>query len=124
MGRILKTLLIGGLLLFFVFLFRVPLPISKEEGSRAKSSGLKGSGNSQSIPRQPPQKSETQSDRFSQDPILSSKETSPDSEGKFERIKVVQSKFKYPFIRILETVARDSKSGTEKVIQRKSMVAD
>jgi hypothetical protein len=41
-----------------------------------------------------------------------------------DRIRVYKTGFKYPYIRVVEQIARDERSGTERVTSRKAMVAD
>ena len=63
-------------------------------------------------------------DPFKDAPVISSKRTPQDPEGRFTRVKVLRTTFKYPFIRVVETVVTDPKDGSEEVKHHVEMVAD
>lgn len=55
---------------------------------------------------------------------IETRETPPDVQGEFHRVRVVRSDFKYPFLRIDETLRRDPASGTDQVVSAEEIVAD
>jgi hypothetical protein len=61
---------------------------------------------------------------FKTKPVIYKSETLPDAQGQFQRVQVFETDFKYPLIRIEETIRKDATTGAEQIIQSKSMVAD
>jgi subtilisin family serine protease len=55
---------------------------------------------------------------------VDARETKPDADGRFQRVRVVVAKFKYPYLRIEETLRRDPSTGEEAVENRIESVAD
>ncbi|MFZ2279090.1 MAG: tandem-95 repeat protein [Prosthecobacter sp.] len=67
----------------------------------------------------------TERARFLQDArILQERATPPDAQGNFTKKRVVEAKFKYPFLRIEESWKRDAATGVETMQEQKVMVAD
>ena len=56
--------------------------------------------------------------------ILQERATPPDAQGNFTKKRVVEAKFKYPFLRIEESWKRDAATGVETMQEQKVMVAD
>lgn len=56
--------------------------------------------------------------------VVAQEEKPIDSQGRFERVKIVETDFKYPFIRIVETIQKTSPNEKEHVLDQKAMVAD
>ncbi len=56
--------------------------------------------------------------------IVARKETLSEGGTTLERVTVVKSAFKYPYVRIVEKVDRDLAQGAERVVHRTEMVAD
>jgi hypothetical protein len=63
-------------------------------------------------------------DPFQNDPILTMRETKPDPDGNFGRVKVLNTSFKYPHVRVKETLIKDFSTGEDRVLARIAMVAD
>lgn len=62
--------------------------------------------------------------RFEGQQLLKVKESPPDSQGKRKRETLFRTKFKYPLIRVEETIIKNPSTGAEEITNRKSMVAD
>lgn len=56
--------------------------------------------------------------------VIASKESVPDKQGRIRRVKLVETDFKYPFVRVEEIVEADPATGIEKVLRREAMVGD
>ncbi len=56
--------------------------------------------------------------------LMVSKDLPEDAQGRFKRIKIFETDFKYPLIRVEETIVRDPATGKEKVANQSEMVAD
>jgi len=51
-------------------------------------------------------------------------ETEPDRAGRFKRVRILATDFKYPYIRVEEEFVRDPDTGEERLVSRREMVAD
>jgi alpha-tubulin suppressor-like RCC1 family protein/subtilisin family serine protease len=65
-----------------------------------------------------------QKDAFAKGILVAVKNSLPDAEGYFERVKVLKTDFKYPLIRVIEVVRKNPSTGSEEVFARDEMVAD
>jgi len=63
-------------------------------------------------------------DPFPEGATTQERETPADPQGQFERVRVLRTSFKYPLVRIVETVARPPAGGPERVLRRVEMAAD
>lgn len=56
--------------------------------------------------------------------ILAERQTTPDPQGKFSRIKLVQTSMKYPYVRVEDSLLLDPRTRAESLQGRRAMVAD
>src|SRR6266851_10146522 len=56
--------------------------------------------------------------------VVAARETSPDAQGRFIRTRLVKASFKYPLVRVEETLTTDAATGAETVLHRIEMVGD
>ncbi|MBB5032539.1 Ig-like domain-containing protein [Prosthecobacter vanneervenii] len=56
--------------------------------------------------------------------VLQQRDTAPDEKGNYTRKRVVEAKFKYPYLRVEESWKRDPTTGTDTMLDQKIMVAD
>lgn len=57
-------------------------------------------------------------------PVVSFEETQPDPNGNFQRLRVVQTHMKYPYIRVEEKLRRDFATGEDTLVAMNAMAAD
>jgi alpha-tubulin suppressor-like RCC1 family protein/subtilisin family serine protease len=60
---------------------------------------------------------------FDKAKVISSKETI-DEQGRKERVRLLETNFKYPLIRVKEIIGQNRETGAEEVISRQEMVGD
>jgi subtilisin family serine protease len=63
-------------------------------------------------------------DRFAGAQQVESRESAPDAEGRVTRTRLLRADFKYPLIRVEETVAKDARTGEETLLKQTAMVGD
>jgi hypothetical protein len=62
--------------------------------------------------------------RFAGARLVEMTESPADADGHATRIRILDTRFKYPLVRVEESVSRDAASGAERVSARREMVAD
>ena len=68
---------------------------------------------------------ELRTDPFADAEVVSIEESAPAADGSFTRVRVVKAaEFKYPYVRIEETVLRDPAAKAERIAKRTESVAD
>jgi hypothetical protein len=63
-------------------------------------------------------------DRFPGAEQLDARESAPDTQGHITRTRLVRTDFKYPLVRLEETVARNGTAGDETLVRQTAMAGD
>jgi parallel beta-helix repeat protein len=63
-------------------------------------------------------------DRFAGAEQIESRESTPDAGGRITRTRLLRTDFKYPLVRVEETVTKDTQTGEETLIKQSAMVGD
>lgn len=61
---------------------------------------------------------------FADGNTLDSRDSEPDSEGRFVRTRLLETDFKYPLIQMEENLKKNAATGQEEILTRAAMVAD
>ncbi len=67
---------------------------------------------------------EAPQDPFAGAPVVASRESAPRPDGTIERVRVLRTGFKYPLVRVVETVRPGPAREVEEILRRVEMVAD